>query len=325
MQRSVGVAVGAGVASAILFLTLLAAPSAISVLLNIVASLPVFMAGLAFGAWAAALAGVSGMALVGVTALGSGLEGGLSLALSFLAWQALGPTVLVRQALLSRQGPDGGMEWYPPGHMLVWLTGLAAFGLVVVGLFLSGADADLTGAVERQMQAEVAGMGSGAEADVTQADLDMVARFLPGIVAVSFMVTMLVNGALAQALLARSGRAIRPSPAWSEVELPPRAGAAMTAGLAVALLVAATQSGTVEQVGTTVTMLLATPFLLVGLAVVHAVSRRWPARGVVLGLFYVLVVLPLRLLPLVVILGLVENWVGLRRRIAASRPSRGEK
>lgn len=324
MQRSVGVAVGAGVASAILFLTLLAAPSAVSVLLNMVASLPVFMAGLAFGAWAAALAGVAGMAIVGVAALGSGLEGGVSLALSFLAWQAVGPTVLVRQALLSRAAPDG-IEWYPPGHLLVWLTGLAALGLLVVGLFLSGADADLTGAVERQMQAEVAGMGSGSEADLTQADLDLVARFLPGIVAVSFMVTMLANGALAQALLARSGRALRPSPAWSEVELPPRAGAAMTAGLAVALLVAATQSGTVQQVGTTVTILLATPFLLVGLAVVHAVSRRWPARGVVLGLFYVLVVLPLRLLPLVVILGLVENWVGLRRRIAASRPSRGEK
>ncbi len=329
MLRSVWLTVGAGIASAILFLTLIASPTVIGLLLNMVASLPVFMAGLAFGARAAAIAGFVGMVVV---LLGSALVdtgGSWELALSFLAWQCVAPTVLVRQALLSREAPDGEIEWFPAGHLLLWLTGLAGLGAVFVTFAYTAGDGGFSGALER----EILGQGSNAlppgtppetEATVRQA-LDLMARILPGVAAASFMVTMIANAALAQGLLKRSGQALRPSPTYTEVELPPGWGGILALGLAMALAVSATQTGTAEVIGLTAAILLATPFLLMGLAVVHTLARRWPARVLVLSTFYFLAVATVWLWLLVAILGLVENWVGLRRRIAASRPSRGEK
>ena len=328
MQRSVWITVGAGFASALLFLTLVASPTAIGLLLNMVASLPVFMAGLAFGARAAVLAGLAGTVavLLGSALLGTG--GSWELALSFIAWQGVAPTVLVRQALLSRKTPDGETEWFPAGHLLLWLTGLAGLGAVFVTFAYTAGDGGFSDALER----EFLGQGGNAlapgttpenEATVRQA-LALVVRILPGVAAASFMVTMIANAALAQGLLTRSGQALRPSPAYTEAELPPGWGGILALGLVMAVAVAATQTGTAEVIGLTAAILLATPFLLVGLAVVHTLARRWPARVLLLSSFYFLAVATVWLWLMVAILGLVENWVGLRRRFAASRPSRGE-
>ena len=329
MQRSVWVTVGAGFASAILFLTLVVSPSAIGLLLNMVASLPVFMAGLAFGARAAALAGLAGMVVVLLGSVVVGTGGSWELALSYLAWQGIAPTVLVRQALLSREGPEGGIEWFPAGHLLVWLTGLSALGAVFVTFAYTAGDGGFSAALERDILGpggNALGPGTTPETEATVRQvLDLMVRILPGVAAASFMVTMIANAALAQGLLKRSGQALRPSPAYTEVELPPAWGGILALGLAMALAMAWTQTGTAEVIGLTAAILLATPFLLVGLAVVHTLARRWPARVVVLGTYYFLAVATVWLWLLVAILGLVENWVGLRRRIAASRPSRGEK
>jgi Predicted membrane protein (DUF2232) len=329
MQRSIWVTVGAGFASAILFLTVVISPSAIGLVLNMVASLPVFMAGLAFGARGAAIAGLVGMVVVLLGSAMVGTDGSWELALSFFAWQCVAPTVLVRQALLSRKAPDGEIEWFPAGHLLLWLTGLAALGAVFVTFTYTAGDGGFSGALER----EILGQGGNAlppgstpetEATVRQA-LGLLVRILPGVAAASFMVTMIANAALAQGLLKRSGQALRPSPAYTEVELPPGWGGILALGLAMALAIATSQTGTAEVIGLTAAILLATPFLLIGLAVVHTLARRWPARVLLLGTFYFLAVATVWLWLLVAILGLVENWVGLRRRIAASRPSRGEK
>jgi hypothetical protein len=63
--------------------------------------------------------------------------------------------------------------------------------------------------------------------------------------------------------------------------------------------------------------LLSTPFFLLGLAVIHTLSRRVSARGPVLFGVYFLLVIVGWLSALVVLLGVLEQWISLRERFTA--------
>jgi len=215
-----------------------------------------------------------------------------------------------------------GVEWYPASHLLVWLTGL---GLLGVAAFMAAPEGLVGGGVEHEFVESAALLaGPDADPDIRDGLRQAAQMVVPAVWATRLMGAALVNAALAQALLLRSGLAIRPSPAYTEVELPAKAGNLFAAGLGVAFLAALMLEGKAGEFGLCALIVLTVPFLLVGLAVVHMAVRRLPARWLLLSVFYVVAVMSGWFWPLIVVLGLVEHWVGVRRRIAA-RPSRGEE
>ena len=113
------IAVGCGTAGAALYLAvLLGSPGAL--ILVYLTQLPLFVAGLWLGTSAAALAGIAACVVMLIAS-------DLIATLLFVALNA-GPVVLlVRQALLARQG-DRQLHWYPPGMLTAWLTGIALVG-----------------------------------------------------------------------------------------------------------------------------------------------------------------------------------------------------
>ena len=119
-----------------------------------------------------------------------------------------------------------------------------------------------------------------------------------------------------EALLAKAGRAIRPKPRYTAVELPGWF-AGGTAGLAaLALIAPAMDLGALTFVARNAALAMLVPFLLVGLAVIHVWSRRWPARMAILtGCYAVLLLFGWPAL-LVAGLGFMEQWLLLRRRVA---------
>ena len=71
-------------------------------------------------------------------------------------------------------------------------------------------------------------------------------------------------------------------------------------------------------------LVVATPFLLLGLAVIHTLSRRASKPGSVLAVVYIalfllgiLLGLAVILLGAIALLGMLEQWISLRRRFAA--------
>src|SRR5437763_796751 len=138
-----------------------------------------------------------------------------------------------------------------------------------------------------------------------------VAAPIPGIAAASWMVMAVINGALAQGLLARFGLAWRPSPDLAQLGLPRWLTAAL--GLAAA---ATLVGGTWRFLGINLIIALSVPFCLGGLAVVHAAVRRLPHPGMALIAFYMLAGMFGWPLLAAAALGLVEAWLGLRRRLA---------
>ncbi|MCW0235115.1 MAG: YybS family protein [Ferrovibrio sp.] len=322
MTRSLIFGSLAGAASAVLVLT--AASGPLGILLGYLAPLPLFFAGLTHGVTAVGIAGVVGAL---ISALNGLLAGGVYL-VTFAA-----PVVLVvRQALLARPAHEAAteagsqaevsndLEWYPVGRLVLWLTGWA-LGLFGMALLLTGdREGGLPGMLQPLLVQFLAAMPQGA-ADQA-ADLPAVAKrlasLMPAVFGVSWLVMMTINGTLAQGMASLLKQNRRPTPVYRALTLSRPLAVALVAALLGAFLL----PGDVGFIGGTVAAILAFPFFLQGLAVVHGLATRVALPGLVLAAFYAVLVVAGALVGiLVVILGFIEEWAGFRRRFAGAGAS----
>jgi hypothetical protein len=273
-----------------------------SMILVYLAQLPLFAAGLWLGTGASASAGI--VAALILSGAGSVLAAAL-----FAALNVVPVVLLVRQSLLARTGPENAVEWYPPGLMTAWLTGLGLVAAAVMFVFLGGPH-DMQ-ATLREVLAPALDHRLGEITPELDELLAFVAFILPGIVATSWMVMTVSNGTLTQGLLARFGASWRPSPDLAALGLP------MWIPILLAFAAAATLlGGTARFIGVNLMIVLAVPFCLAGLAVLHTVARRFPRPAVTLATFYLLAGVLGWPLLLIALLGLLDSPLGLRRRFA---------
>jgi hypothetical protein len=304
MRQGLLIAALSAAASGLLFLSLVTGSAAGPVVAYFV-QLPVLFCGLALGLAPAALAS-AGAAVVVLAA------GGAVAALLFALIEAAPALLLVRQTLLWRQ--DGvAVEWYPIGKVLTDLVAAATVAGLAMLLWVAAGEGGIVGVFDRLLATlppEVPRTGPIAQA---HALLVRWAEWVPGIVAGSWLLMTIVNAVLAQALAVRGGLARRPSPAMASFEAP----GWCAAPLLVAAAAAALTTGTVAAAAALVMILFATPYFFQGLAVLHALVRKRTGSSLPLVALYVLlVVFSWPLAPLLVLLGLAEEWAGLRRRIA---------
>jgi hypothetical protein len=317
MMRSLIFGSLAGAASAVLVLT--AASGPLGILLGYLAPLPLFFAGLTHGVTAVGIAGVVGALISGLNGL---LAGGV-----YLATFAAPVVLVVRQALLARPASEAGanaevsddLEWYPVGRLVLWLTGwsLGLFGLAL--LLTADREGGLPGMLQPLLVQFLSAMpqGSGQAADLP-AVAKRLASLMPAVFGVSWLVMMTINGTLAQGMAALLKQNRRPTPVYRALTLSRPLAVALVAALAGAFLL----PGDAGFIGGTVAAILAFPFFLQGLAVVHGLATRVALPGLVLAAFYaVLVVAGALVGVLVVILGFIEEWAGFRRRFAGAGAS----
>ncbi|MBV8504401.1 MAG: DUF2232 domain-containing protein [Alphaproteobacteria bacterium] len=273
-----------------------------SMILVYLAQLPLFAAGLWLGTGASASAGF-------VAALILASAGSLPAVGLFAALNVVPVALLVRQSLLARTGPGNAVEWYPPGLMAAWLTGLGLVAAAVTLVFFDGPQG--MQATLREALAPALDRHLGEITPELDESLSIIAFILPGIVATSWMVMTATNGSLAQGLLARFGASWRPSPDLAALGLPMWIPVLLAVAAGATLL-----GGTVRFIGVNVLIVLAVPFCLAGLAVLHTVARRFPRPAVTLVTFYLLAGLLGWPLLLIALLGLLDSPLGLRRRFA---------
>jgi hypothetical protein len=302
-----GAALGA-VGAALYLAVLTGSPGAL--ILAYLAQLPLFAAGLWLGVGAAVSAGITAsVALLAV--------GGLFAAALFAGLYAAPIVLLVRQALLARNAPDGALEWYPPGLLAVWLTGLGLLALAGAALFLggpSGIETQLRETLAPAIDRFVDESGSSREA-LTK----LLALVTPGAIAASWMVMTASNGILAQGVLSRFGAAWRPSPDLAALSLP-----MWLSALLVVAAASAAFTGAARFFAVNVLIVLSVPFCLAGLAVLHTAVRRLPRPNIPLAAFYVLAGLFGWPLLVVTVVGVLEAPLGLRRRLGPPRSIGGE-
>jgi len=306
MARYWVIAVGAGVLSALLYLSVaLGQPSAI--LLAYLAQLPLFAVTLGMGGLAGATA--SGSASVVIALLHSVIAGGFFLVVSGLPVMVVGG-----KALLNRQDADGKTEWYPLGMLVSWMVGMGAGAFLIVslalGLMTDGVEPSIRWFIGQAVERLLA---TTAEAE-RERILDLVVAWIPAAVVMSWLVMVAINATLAQGALMYFGRNLRPKPELADIELPHL----LTLVLGLAGAAALLGPDGFGFVGRNMFLILLVPFFFLGLGVVHAVARKFtPQRIFILIAAYAAMIVLGWPAALVAGLGLFDQWLGLRRRLAA--------
>lgn len=332
-------AIGAGAMSGLLVVASLSGASIAVAYLTLVLPMPMLLAGLGLGTRAAFVAAISGTLL----AMAANPIAGLVFAVLFAA-----PTwLLVRLALTGPQGPvvvapehSGPYEqegpktqstfqdrilgrtgnwteeagepprdlgWFPAGHILAVVALMACAHVVTAAIWTGGLEDAVTLYLTKVADAFAAPQGQ----EVLHEAILRASPFFAGSIAAFWALALLLNTVLAQGLLAKGGRNLRPTPRLRELRLPDWLSWAL---VAVALL-ALVAPGDLGYIGRNLFLVLAVPFFFLGLAVVHKLAGMTPLPGAILSLVYLVVIFSGWFTLLIAGLGIIEQWVGLMRRI----------
>lgn len=316
MKPNIPMALGAGTISAVVFASATTGPTLARMVLLALVTLPVALAGYAYGARTALMAASLGtLILVLATTLAAGALFGL--ALVFPA------ALLVYLALLHRETGPGETQWFPIGWIIV-VTSLLAATLVAIGLNVTGTDPDklrsiVKASIDTVMRTGFGGMPGGAT--LSQADLaratDTVVQLIPAASAAFWMACMLVCQWLAARVALMSGQLARPWPDLAAFQLPLGTPALLGAALAASLVL----DGLPRLMAMGFAGALYAVYALLGLAILHHITRGLSWRGAALAAVYVvLLVLNTGATLMLALLGLLDSFIQLRRPTIPTNP-----
>jgi len=333
-------AIAAGIVSGILALAAASGASIAVAFLLLVLPLPLLYAGLSLGTQAALVASATAVVVTSLFSLKSGLAIGVLYAMPVWVMVRLalsGPHGVIRSVLEdgsphTPEGPAtqstvsdrliGRVEtweqdpgepardagWFPAGYILTVLVGLGCTFIAVASLWSAGElEQHVTVAVTDLVNA-IAGQ---QDESIRQQAIEAVVPYVPGIMLAEWALWLALNAVIAQGLLAKGGQNIRPSPRLRELTLPDGLSWALV-GFAFLTLIA---SGEIEYIGRNLSIVLAVPFFFLGLGVVHKLAALMPFPGVMLALVYLMIVLTGWFILVIVGLGILEQWVGLKNRM----------
>lgn len=306
MSKDLGLSVVAGLASALVFLSVLTG-GGIGVVLAYLMPLPLVMVGFSWG--------------LGRVLLGSGLALAVMLvaapsAVPVFATTALLPAVIL--VCLSRQyrlTPAGNVDWYPPGSLLAWLA-VVAVGLMILGILLVTAEGvgfeDEARRYITQLLDQIAPL---TPAEVRDGAITLWSALFPAMLGSAWLIMAALNGVLAQWTVEKAGHALRPTPDYVALELPLWSLVALAGAVVLGLMA----GGNVGYLGRNAAVVLMWPQMFAGLAVVHQALRRRPNAGMMLAFFYLVFFVLFGWAQIALAgLGLVRHWTRLRRRQVAS-------
>jgi hypothetical protein len=307
-----------GLASALLFAVVVTG-SPLGIILSYVAPLPVLIGALGWNHRSGLVAtAVGGLA----TALAFRPEAGLA----FVIGSALPAWWLAYLALLGRPNPDGFLEWYPLGRLLLWVAASSAVitfvGALALGSWDYGTYRDaLRGTIENVIRIQMR-IPSGTPLPPTfggvprEQFLDALVGAVPFLAATAFSLVLSLNLWIAAKVVAISQRLPRAWPAIPATRMPHSALLLLAAVVLVSFV-----PGLVGVLALAFAGGLLMAFALQGLALLHHVSRGRPGRtGLLVGAYILLAFIAHTFLPLLALAGIADTAVDLRRRFPGGAP-----
>lgn len=337
MTQFLGIGIGAGLVSALLFGVLLKA-TALAILLYLLAPLPILIVGLGWSHRAALVAAITGALALAVVVQPF-------LGLGFFAYLALPAWWLAYLALLGRANADGTMEWYPTGRLLAWTAGTAGLAFVAIAVIaapnyetfqsqLRGMTRTLIqvradraanpGAPVPKPAAPEAGAEAPAEpgpqdpAETTRTEVaNARAAIAPGLATHGLTVLLTFYLWAAARIVRISGRLLRPWPDLAATMMPRRVLGVLAGAMLVGLA-----PGYLGVLGVAVAGALSAAFAMQGLAAFHDRSRGRPGRlALLFGLYLILFFTQGVALLALTLFGIADTALDRRRpRDAAGRP-----
>jgi hypothetical protein len=321
LQR-IGIAIGAGLAAALLF-AVLVKETLLALALSQLAPLPIIIVslgwGLDIGAMAGAIAVVAAAGLVNPSSAAV-----FAFAVALPAWLLSFATLSPRDRFLGRRSaPDGEKVWIPIGGIvtLVALVGILAGAGTLAWLILAYGDrGDSIEALAAALVPDLLKAYEGVFVLPGGVSIDDIAamfvRVAPAGVAMTTCLMLCANLYAGARAVQLSQRLKRPWPNLPESFVLPRfLGIGLVACTGLALLL--------SELGAYAAWIgvgaLGSLYVMQGLAVLHALSRGLPVRvPALVALYFGCAVTVLWSLPALALVGLVDSLLSLRARRAAA-------
>jgi hypothetical protein len=309
---SVGVI--AGLVSAVLFASASTGTMLGTFVLFFLSPLPIGIAGLGWGWVTAAIASAVASLVLG---LGIAPRAGLVHAIAI----GLPTTLATYYLLLNRFTGDSDvsgaprLEWYPLGRIL---AGMALFAgvLSAISLLSLGTDVDSLKAAFRPMVERnfIGAPTLGKTTPLSPGRIDeltlLVIAIAPISVAAVWFAFANLNLWLAALVTRKSERLTRPWSDLSQIALPRALTLAFAATVALGMT-----GGIVGMLATSFATAILMAYLLVGLAIIHHVTRGSTIRpGILWAIYVLLFMLFLMVAPVIALMGLAEPLLPWRRR-----------
>jgi hypothetical protein len=312
--KQAGVALGAGVASALLFVVS-AKGTAVASLMAYFTALPVIIAALSFGhlsGLGGAIVGAGAVSLTTSPILGAFFIIFFALPgwwLSYLSGLAR-PAVAGAGVPVPLRGPP--LLWYPVGRLVLWAAALSACAVLIAGaiaLVHFGSFEETSQRLAARLE-EALGEGTSSAPAASADTARFFVRILPVAMAASLCPMLSVNLWLGARIAELSQRLPRPWPNVPDGLRLPR----WAAGLFIVILGPALLPGAIGTAAGVVAATLSVAFGFQGLAAAHILTRGFKARRGLLALIYLVTfVMPLAVVALTLI-GVVDCLFSLRDR-----------
>jgi hypothetical protein len=312
MIAILSIALAAGLASALMFASIISG-APISLLLVNLAPLPLMVVGLVWGPVSAAIGGIA--ATIVIASLF-----GLPYSVVFAMMNALPAWWLAHLVLLARPLPadaaaalpaDKTLEWYPVGRILLWIVVFATI-ITAAALFMMGSDAAAIQSTIRRGWVELV---ESTGLNLNDSTLDTLVIIAPIGAEMAAVAMLTLNLWLSAKIAAMSGRLHRPWPDFKNTTLP-----MMTIAVLFAAVACCFAGGLVAILAQVVTAGLSVAYAMAGFAVLHTLTLAMKGRALWLGCAYAVVAGFAWALLAVALLGLADAIFGLRQRYLRSRP-----
>jgi hypothetical protein len=321
MNISILIGIGAGLASSALFASAWSGTALGVLVLFLLSPLPVAIAGLGWGWASGAVAAAAGTVILGVA-------GGPPSGLIYLLALGAPSAVFAYYAQLNRsvtfEASDNslqtGVEWYPLGRLVgwacVWGGVLAALSMFSIGSDVAAIRGALQDVLEKTLFQDVTlTAGRALTAEEKTAFAAMMTQIYPWAIATLWLAIAMLNWWAAAHVTARSGRLSQPWPDLAGLRLPPQVPLAFGLSLLALLFT----SGMAMLVASGFAGAFMFGLMLVGLGLLHRITRGTAARPFLLGIVYTaLVVMPFTSL-IVALIGLGEPYI--RHRMPPAGPA----
>jgi hypothetical protein len=305
------VGIGAGAASALLFVSL-ATGSPFAIALFYLAPLPIMLAGIGWSHLAALTAVVC-------AAGGLGLGAGLWFFLAHLVSIGIPAYILSYLAMLARHTASGAdLEWYPVGHIVLAAAIIAtittSLTIPAFGFDIDTYRVTLKQIFERVLHAQLSipvdqplKFPSGAETGKT---LELLVSIVPPTAAALSMMTSLINLWLAARIARFSGLLKRPWPDLLMLNFPGATPIVVLIAITISFL-----SSIVGLISGVLAACMLMAYAILGFSVVHAVTRTFTARGLILSAAWLMVIVLGWPIVILALIGLADGLFDLRGKI----------
>ncbi len=281
MMPTALIGLGAGAASALLMATM-ASRSPLSLMLVLLAPLPIMIAAIGWSHWTALVAMVAAAAAALALAFGEPLWIPI-----YLIGAGLPAWWLGYLALLARSNDDGSADWYPPGRLVIWCTVIASVIVTIVMWNVRIDEQQFESALKLTLDRMAKEYGTAAP-DFTKIDIkragELIMSFVPPLAAATIMIAYVLNFYVAGRVAMVSGRLKRPWPNLPALRFPKHTPTAFAVALLLWFM-----PGMPGMVGGIVSGALIVAYALLGLSILHDVTRPLGDRVFILSAVYLIV------------------------------------